>query len=148
MEYRRVLTVATAVAVFSADAFGDEQFIQADVYDALHQAYVECDSNFRQSRSEFITEKLEHDSGQISIAALKKILRHNVEDANQEIEEKSAERESYVSEIIGPQDQSEDQSGDRPQEDKEIHKKVREIDAFLKEKRQYVEIHECVLQAL
>jgi hypothetical protein len=61
---------------------------------------------------------------------------------------KSAERESSVTEIIGPQSQSEDQSGDRFEEDKEIHAKVREIDAFLKEKRQYVEIHECVLEAL
>lgn len=148
MEYRRVFPAVTAVAVFWSVALGDEQFIQADVHDALHQAYVECDSNLRQSRSEFITEKLEHDAGQISIAMLKKILVHNVEVANKEIEVKSAERESYVTEIIGLQDQSEDQSGDRSEEDKEIHAKVREIDAFLKEKRQYVEIHECVLEAL
>jgi hypothetical protein len=148
VENHRVFPAFTAVAMLWSLALGDEQFIQADVYDALHRAYVECDSDFRQSRSEFITEKLEHDAGTISIASLKKILSYNVEIANHEIEEMSAERESLVSEIIGPQDQSEDQSGGRSEEDKEIHKMIRAIDAFLKEKRRYVIIHECVLNAL
>ena len=58
----------------SSNAQGDEPFIQADVYNALYEAYVQCDDNFGQSRSEFITEKLEHDRGQISIESLKKSL--------------------------------------------------------------------------
>ena len=148
MKSPRVFPAVSAIAVFCSSALGDDQLVQADVYDALYHAYVECDSDFRQSRSEFITEKLQHDAGQISIADLEKILRYNIQVANQEIAEQSAERESLVAEIIGPQGQSESQTGDRSEHDKEIHQRFREIDDFLKKKRQYVDVHECVLEAL
>ena len=132
----------------SSHAQEDEPFIQADVYNALYEAYVQCDADFGQSRSEFITEKLENDSGQISIASLNKILNYNVEVANQAIAKKSTERELYVSEILEPHNESNDLPESLAEDDKEPHKEVREIDAFLKEQRQYVEVHECVLEAL
>lgn len=132
----------------SSNAQEDEPFFQADVYNALYEAYIQCDDDFGQSRSEFITEKLEHDSGKITIASLKKILNYNVEVAIQAIAQKSKKRESYVSEIIGAHDDSKDQKGDLAAEDEEPHKEVREIDAFLKEQRQYVAIHVCVLEVL
>ena len=132
----------------ASNAEADESFIQADVYNALYEAYIQCDDDFGQSRSEFITEKLEHDSGQITIASLKKILNYNVEVANQAIAQKLTERESYVSEIIGAHNESEDHPADLAEKDKESHKEVREIDTFLKEQRKYVEVHECVLEAL
>jgi len=131
-----------------SNAQEDGLFVQADVYKALYEAYVRCDDDFGQSRSEFITEKLERDSGQITIVSLKKILNYNVEVANQAIAEKSAEREIYVSEIIGEHNESDVQSRDLTDDDKEPHKEVREIDGFLKEQRQYVKVHECVLEAL
>ena len=136
------------LVALSSNAQQDEPFIQADVYYALFEAYVACDESFDQPRSEFITEKLEHDSGEISTASLKKILNYNVKTANQAVAQKSTEREFYVSEIIGAYNESKDQPGDLAEEDKEPHKEVREIDAFLKEQRQYVEVHECVLEAL
>ena len=141
------LSILLLLGVWS-NAQEDELFIQADVYNALYEAHVQCDNDFGQSRSEFITEKLEHDSGQITIPSLKKILNYNVEVANQAIAQRMEERESYVSEIIGAQDGSMDQAEDLAEEDKVPHNEVREIDAFLKEQRQYVKVHECVLEVL
>ena len=132
----------------SSNAQNDERFVQADVYNALYEAYIQCDADFGQSRSEFITEKLELDSGQITIVLLRKFLNYNIETANQAIAQKSAERESYVSEIIGAHGQSHGQQSDPAEDDKTPHKEIREIDAFLKEQRRYVEVHECVLEAL
>ena len=77
-----------------------------------------------------------------------KILRSNIRVANQAIAQKSAERKFYVSEILGGKSKSVDQLEDPAEEDKKPHKEVREIDAFLKEQERYVEIHECVLEAL
>jgi len=136
------------VASFLSVTLGDEPFIQADVYNALYEAYVQCDGNFGQSRSAFITEKLEHGSGQITIASLRKILSSNIEVANQAIAQKSAERDIYISEILARKTKSVDQSEDPAEEGKNPHKEVREIDAFLKEQGRYVEVHECVLEAL
>jgi hypothetical protein len=156
MKNRRVSLADKAIAfimlgpvasLFSV-ALGDEPFIQADVYNALYEAYVQCDDDFGQSRSEFITEKLEYGSGQITIASLKKILSSNIEIANQAIAQESAEREFYVAEILGGKNKSVDQPEDPAEEDKKPHKEVREIDAFLRERRRYVEIHECVLETL
>lgn len=143
-----VFIILGPVATFVLAALGDEPFIQADVYDSLYDAYIQCDDDFGQSRSEFITEKLEHGSGQITIASLKKILSSNIEVANQAIAQKSAEREAYVSEIIGGDDKSTDQLEPLAEDDKNLHGEIREIDAFLKERRRYVEVHECVLEAL
>jgi hypothetical protein len=55
------------VASFISVALADEPFIQADVYNALYEVYSQCDDDFGQPRSEFITEKLEHGSGQIRV---------------------------------------------------------------------------------
>jgi hypothetical protein len=125
-----------------------EPFIQADIYNALFEAYVQCDDGFDQTRSEFITEKLEQGSGEISIAALRKILNYNVQVASAAIAEKTSERELYVAEILGGKDKSTDQPVDPADEGEEPHKEIREIDDFLKEKTRYVEIHECVLEVL
>ena len=136
------------VASFLSVALGNEPFIQADVYDSLYEAYVQCDDDFGQSRSEFITEKLAQGSGQITIASLKKILRSNIEVANQAIAQQSAEREFYVSEILGDKTRPVDQPEEPAEDDNNPHMEVREIDAFLKEQRRYVEVHECVLKNL
>jgi len=136
------------VASFLSVALGDEPFIQADVYDSLYESYVQCDDDFGQSRSEFITEKLEHGSGQITIASLKKILGSNIEVANKAIAQKSAEREFYVSEILGDKTKPVDQPEGPAEDDNNPHMEVREIDAFLEEQRRYVEVHECVLKNL
>lgn len=130
----------------ASNAQEDERFVQADVYNALYDAYIQCDADFGQSRSEFITEKLENNGGRITIASLRKILGYNVEAANLAIAQKSAERESYVSEIIEADSRSRNQPADDG--DRTPYKEVRKIDAFLKEQRQYVKIHACVLGAL
>ena len=60
------LTLSLLVLLLVDDpsiAQGNEPLIQADVYDALYKAYVQCDDNLDQSRSEFITDKLERDGG-------------------------------------------------------------------------------------
>ena len=139
-----ILLLASVVS----NAQKDERFIQADVYNALYDAYIQCDADFGQSRSEFITEKLGNDGGQITIASLRKILSYNVEVAHQAIAQKSAEREAYVSEIIGADSRQKGEPVDRSDDDKTPYKEVRKIDAFLKKQRQYVKIHECVLEVL
>jgi hypothetical protein len=156
MKNRRVSWAGNAVAFiilgpvasFLSVAQGDEPFNQADVYNSLCEAYAQCDDDFGQSRSEFITEKLRHGSGQITIASLKKILRSNIEVANQAIAQESAEREFYISKILGKKHPSADQPEQTAEDDKNSHKEVREIDAVLKEQRRYIEVHECVLTNL
>ena len=149
MTYLPAMSLLILVLVtISSNAQEDEVFIQADVYNALYEAYVQCDDGFDQTRSEFITEKLEQGSGEISIATLRKILNYNVQVTSEAIAQKTRERELYVSEILGAHNKSTDQPVDPANEDKDPHKEAREIDDFLKEKRQYVEVHECVLEAL
>ena len=58
------------------------------------------------------------------------------------------ERELYVSEILRADQESSDQPVDPADAPKDRHKEIRQIDDFLKAKRQYVEIHECVLIVL
>ena len=84
----------------------------------------------------------------ISIELLRKLLTHNVEIANQSIDHKMKERELYVSEILRAHKEPSDQLVDPAEAPKDGHKEVRQIDDFLKSKRQYVEIHECVLNVL
>lgn len=149
MKYLPAMSLLSLLLVnISSNAQEDELFIQADVYNALYEAYVQCDNNFDRSRSEFITEKLDHDSGQITIASLKKILNYNVGVANQAIALKSAEREHSVSEITGAHNELRNQQGDLAAEIKQPDKEVSKIDAFLNEQRRYVEVHECVLETL
>jgi hypothetical protein len=142
------LLVLSLVAVPS-NAQGNEPFIQADVYNALYEAYVQCDDNLDQSRSEFITDKLERGRGdKISIELLRKLLAHNLQVAEQSLADKIQERELYVSEILQPPKESSDERVDPAEASKERHKKIRQIDDFIKGKRQYVEVHECVLAVL
>ncbi len=130
-------------------AQGNEPFIQADVYNALYEAFVLCDDNLDQSRSEFITDKLERGrGGEISIELLRKLLTHNIHIANQSITDKMKERELYVSEILRAHKESSDQPVDSDEAPKDRHKEIGQIDDFLKAKRQYVEIHDCVLTVL
>ena len=127
-------------------AQGTEPFIQADAYNALFEAHVQCDDNLDQSRSEFITEKLERDgSNGMSIELLRKLFTHNVQTANQFIADKMKERERYVSEILGAHEESVDQPVDSAEATKDRHKEIRQIDDILKAKKRYVEVHECVL---
>ena len=129
-------------------AIGDEPAIQADIFNTLYEAYAQCDDEFDQSRSEFITDKLEHSSGEISIAMIRDILKHNVQIANQSIFQKAKERELYLSEILESNGESSDASVDLADEDKDPHAEIRKIDDFLKLKMRYVEVHECVLDVL
>ncbi len=130
-------------------AQGNEPLIQADVYDALYKTYVQCDDNLDQLRSEFITDKLERDGGNgMSIELLRKLLTHNVQIAIQSIADKKKEREIYDSEILGAHEESVEQPVDSAEAPKDHHKKIRQIDDFKKGKRQYVEVHECVLAVL
>jgi hypothetical protein len=123
-------------------AQGNEPLNQANVYNALYEAYVQCDEDLDQSRSEFITDKLERDGGNgMSIELLGQLFTHNVQTANQSIADKKKERELYVSEMLQALNEQSEAS-------KERHEKIRQIDDFLKGKRQYVEVHECVLAVL
>ena len=133
----------------SSIAQGNEPLIQADVYDVLYEAFVQCDDNLDQSRSEFITDKLVRGRGdEISIELLRKLLTHNVQIANKSIADKTKERELYVKEILRADKESSDQPVDPAEAPKDRHEEIRQIDDFLKAKRQYVEIHECVLRVL
>lgn len=127
---------------------GDERFIQADVYSALYDAYARCDDDLEQSRSEFITEKLQLDSGRITMASLLRVLDYRVTSAARQIVQKTSEREAYVSEILGRDDGSENHGAHNPAGDVVAHEKVRKLDAFLAERRRYLEVHQCVLEAL
>ena len=142
------LLVLLLVAVPS-NTQGNEPFIQADVYNALYEARVQCDDNLDQSRSEFITDMYERNRGnRISMELLRKLLAHKVQVAKQSLADKIQERELYVSEILQAPKESSDERVDPVEASKERHKKIRQIDDFIKRKRPYVEVHECVLAGL
>ena len=143
------LTLSLLVLLLVDDpsiAQGNEPLIQADVYDALYKAYVQCDDNLDQSRSEFITDKLERDGGHgMSIEWLRKLFTRNIQIAIQSIADKTKERELYVSEILGAHEESVEQPVDSAEAPKDPHKEIRQIDDFIIAKKRYVEVHECVL---
>ena len=142
------LLVLLLVAVPS-NVQGNEPFIQADVYNALYEARVQCDDNLDQSRSEFITDMFERNrDNRISIKLLRKLLAHNVQIAKQSKADKIQERELYVSEILQAPKESSGERVDIAVASEERHKKIRQIDDLIKGKRQYVEVHECVLAVL
>ena len=142
------LLVLLLVAVPS-NAQGNEPFIQADVYNELYEARVQCDDNLDQSRSEFITDMFERNRGnRVSIELLRQVLAHNVQVAKQSIADKMKERDLYVFEILQARKESSDERVDPAEASKERHKKIRQIDDFIKGKRHYVEVHECVLEVL
>ena len=123
--------------------------MQADVYDALYEAQVQCDDDLDQSRSEFITDELERNAdNRVSMELLTKLLAYNVQTARQSVSDKTQERELYVSEILRAPKVSSEESVEEAKASKERHEKIRQIDDFLKRERRYVEVRECVLAAL
>ena len=150
MKYPPVLSLLTSLLICSPSILlGDETLIQADVYDALFEAYVQCDDNLEQSRSEFISDKLERDGGNgMSIEMLRKLFTRNIQMANQSISDKAQEREHYVSEMLRLPKVSSDESVEEAKASEERHEKVRQIDDLLKSEKRYIEIHECVLSRL
>ena len=128
---------------------GDEPFIQADIYNTLYEAHVQCDNDLDLSRSEFITEMFERYRGnRVSMELLRKLIAHFVQVAKPPIADKTKERELYISQILDAPKESFQEDVEQDEACKERHKKIREIDDFLKGKRQYVEVQECVLKVL
>jgi len=141
--------IALLLAASPSNSQGNEPFIQADVYDALYEAYAKCDDNLDLSRSEFITSEFERNAGnRQSMELLTKLIAYNVQTAKQSISDKTEEREHYISEMMRAPKVSSEQSAEEAKTSKERHEKVRQIDDFLKRERQYVEVRECVLVAL
>ena len=125
---------------------GDEPFIQADVYNALYEAYVQCDDDLETSRSEFITDEFERNAGnKVSMELLTKALAYNMQSAKQSISDKAEERELHISEMLRTPKVSSEQSVEEAKASKERHERIRQIDDSLKRERRYVEVRECVL---
>ncbi len=140
---------ALLLAAVTANAHEHEPFNQADVYNALYEAYAECDEDLDQSRSEFISDELERNgANRLSMAMLTKLLTYNVQKAKQSVSDKTQKREFYVSEMLRSPKVSSDESVEEAEASRERHEKIRQIDAFLKKERRYVEVRECVLAAL
>jgi len=132
-----------------AIAQNNRAIAQADVYDVLYDAYVQCDDNLDQSRSEFITEKLERGRGEeISIELIGKLLAHNVQLASNAIADKMKERERYVNETLASNKESSDQPVDSAEATKDRHRTIRQIDDFIRQKTFYVKVNECVIEVL
>ncbi len=130
-------------------AQGNEPFIQADVYNALYEANVQCDGNLDLSRSDFITSEFERNGGnRVSMELLTRLLAYNVQTAKQSITDKTQERELYISEMLRAPKVSWEESVEEAEATKERHEKIRQIDDFLKRERRYVKVHECVHTAL
>jgi hypothetical protein len=137
------------LAAVPSGSQGNEPFIQADVYNALFDAYVQCDDDLDLTRSEFITDELERNAGNtLSMELLTKLLAYNVETAKQAVSDKTQERELQISEMLRAPKVSSEESVEEAKASKERHEKIRQIDDFLKRERRYVEVRECVLTAL
>lgn len=148
--YSPALSLKTLLlAAVPSNSQGNESFIQADVYDALYEAYAQCDDDLDLSRSQFITNEFERNgSNRLSMDVITELLAYNVQTAKQSISDKTQERERYVSEMLRAPKVSSEQSVEETKASKERHKNVRQIDDFLKRERRYVEVRECVLTAL
>jgi len=145
----RVLDALTKSPGTPSVAQGNEPLYQADVYDSLYEAYIQCDDNLDQSRSEFITDKLERGGGDlISIEELRKILMHNIKVANQSIAKNAKERELRVNDVLHTDKDSPDQDVDPTNAIQEHREEIEQIDDDLKEQRLYVGIRLCVLGVL
>lgn len=149
MKSPSVSLLGVLLATAHSGSLGSEPFNQGDVYSALYDAYVECDEDLDQSRSEFITDEFERNGGnRLSMPMLTKLLTYNVETAMQSISEKVQERELYVSEMLRAPKVSSEESDEEAEASRERHENIRQIDAFLKKERRYVEVRQCVLEAL
>jgi hypothetical protein len=145
-----LLLLAMIVVDVLANAQANEPLIQADVYNALYETYVQCDHNLDLSRSEFIADKLERSQGGgIMMELLRKLITHNVQLAKQSMADKMKERELLVGEILrGSPNESSDELVDPAEAPTDRHEEIRQIDDFLKTERQNIKIHECVLNVL
>lgn len=140
--------VLLLVAVTS-DSQESEPFIQADVYDALYEAQVQCDDNLDQSRSEFITEMFErYRRNSVSMELLRKLIRYNVQLAQRDIADKTGEREIYISELLDVPEELSADGVDPAAASNDRYGNIRRADEFLWKKRRYIEVQECVLSAL
>ncbi len=127
----------------------NKPFMQADVYNALFEARSHCDDSLDQSRSEFITEMFERYRGNsVSLELLKKLLTHNVQVAKQSIADKLQARELGMSETQPAPNRTSDDGVDPAGEYEERQEEIGQIDDFVRAKRQYVEVHECILAVL
>lgn len=121
------------LAAVASHSQENEVFIQADVYNALYDAYVQCDDDLGLSRSEFITEEFERNAGnRLSIDLLTKLLAYIVRTAKQSISDKTQERELYVSEMLRAPKVSSEESAEEAKASRERHEKIRQIDKALK----------------
>jgi len=140
---------ALLLVAVAANAQEHEPFNQADVYNALYEAYAECDEDLDQSRSDFISDELERNgANRLSMELLTTLLAYNVQSAKQSISDRQEERERYVAEMLRAPKMSVDESIEEAEASRERHEKIRRIDDFLRSQRRYVEIRECVLAAL
>jgi len=145
----RVLDALTKIPGTPSIAQRNRPLVQADVYNALYEAHVQCDDNLDQSRSEFITDMFEQNRGNtISMELLRKLLTHRIKVAKQSIADKTRERELFVAEGMRAPGESSDERIASAKASQELHEKIRQIDDFIRGKRPYVEIHECVLAVL
>jgi hypothetical protein len=140
---------ALLLVAVAANAKENEPFNQADVYNALYEAYAQCDEDLDQSRSEFIADEIERNgANRLSMELLTTLLAYNVRSAKQSISDKTEERERYVAEMLRAPKMSVDESGEEADASRKRHEKIRQIDAFLKRERRYVAVRECVLETL
>ena len=141
--------LALLLVAVTSDSQENEPFVQADVYDTLYEAQVQCDDSLDQSRSEFITEMFErYRRNSVSIELLRKLIRYNVQFAQRDIAEKTKERELYISELLDVPEESSAEGVDPAEASNDRYGNIRRTDEFLKEERRYVEVHECVLTVL
>lgn len=141
--------LALLLVAVTSDSHDNEPFIQADVYDALYEAQVQCDDNLDQSRSEFITTMFErYRSNSVSTELLRKLIRYNVQLAQRDIADKTRERELYISELLDVPKASSAEGVDPVAASNDRYGNIRRADKILREKRRYVEVHECVLTVL
>ena len=117
--------LALLLIAVTSNSQENEPFVQADVYDALYEAQVQCDDDLDQSRSEFITDELERNAdNRVSMELLTKLLAYNVQTAKQSVSDKTQERELYVSEVLLAPKVSSDESVEEAKASKERHEKI------------------------
>jgi hypothetical protein len=137
------------LAAAPSHSLADEPLNQADVYNTLYDAHVQCDEDLDQSRTEFITDELERNgANRLSMELLTTLLAYNLQSAMQSISDKTEERERYVAEMLRAPKMSVDESVEEAEASSDRHEKIRQIDAFLKRERRYVAVRECVLETL
>ncbi len=87
-------------------------------------------------------------SNNVSIELLRKLIRYNVQLAQHDIADKTRERELYIAELLDVPEESSAEGVAPAEASNDRYGNIRRTDEFLKEKRRYVEVHECVLTVL